>query len=104
MTGARAISGRRWQLDTTAAGVAEARYRVGTESLTVTVVEAHDGRGGPLREAGGEPAYHPGEDYEFLGGTDAAIGELLYVAAQAPARLLIDIRACVAPDISAAGT
>jgi hypothetical protein len=104
MTGARAISGRRWQLDAAAVGVAEARYRVGTESLKVTIVEAHDGRGGALREAAGEPAYHPGEEYEFLGGTDAAGGELLYVAAHAPARLLIDIRAYDAPDISAAGT
>ena len=96
MTGARPIAGRRWQLDVGS----EVRYRVGTESLSVTVVEADDGRGGPLRESGAAPAYHPGEDYQYLGGTDAAGGELLYLAAQAPARLVVDIHPAAPPPSS----
>jgi len=91
MTGAREISGRRWQLDAIPAGPDGAYYQVGDDALSVTVVEATDGRGGPLTASGAEPAYHPGEEYEFLGGTDAAAGERLYVAAQAPARLRIEV-------------
>jgi hypothetical protein len=103
MTGAaRAITGQRWQLDAIPTANT-ARYRVGTDSLSVTVVEADDGRGGHLRASGSDPVYHPGEDYQFLGGTDAATGTLLYVAAQAPARLIIDIHVCVAPDVPAPG-
>jgi len=90
LTGARALGEQRWQLD----GPATARYRVGEDQLSVTVTEATDGRGGPLRAAGANPAYHPGEDYDFLGGTDAATGMLLYVSGQAPARVLIDIHKC----------
>ena len=91
-TGARALGGQRWQVG--AGEPATARYRVGEDQLSVTVSEATDGRGGPLRAAVANPAYHPGEDYDFLGGTDAASGMLLYVSGQAPARVLIDIRKC----------
>jgi hypothetical protein len=56
------------------------------------VVEASDGAGGPLGPAGEPPVYHPGEDYEFLGGTDAASGELLYLSGSAPARLRVDVK------------
>ena len=100
MTGARPLGGQRWQLDTfpsspgTAANVC---YKVGIDALTVTVVEATDGRGGPLPAAAEDPAYHPGEDYEFLGGTDAVAGERLYVSGRAPGRIRIDISASSPP-------
>ena len=42
--------------------------------------------------AGEPPVYHPGEDYEFLGGTDAASGELLYLSGSATARLRVDVK------------
>ncbi|GAA2624248.1 hypothetical protein [Paractinoplanes durhamensis] len=87
LTGAtRRPDGRGWQLALPAAGKkATARYRVGDDELVVTV-------DGPPAESG-EPGYHPGEEYEFLGGTDAASGELLYVCATAPARLRMRITA-----------
>jgi hypothetical protein len=56
-------------------------------------VEASDGAGGVLAAAVEPPVYHPGEDYEFLGGTDAATGELLYLGGRAPARLRLHITA-----------
>ena len=92
MSGARPSDGAgSWQLDASATGV-PVRYQVGRDSLSVTVVEASDGAGGPLGPAAESPAYHPGEDYEFLGGTDAANGELLYLGGCAPARVRIDVK------------
>ena len=92
MTGARRLGAPRWQLDASGRP-ATASYRVGDDALSVTVSDASDGSGGPLAAAEEEPVYRPGEDYEFLGGTDAVTGELLYVAAKAPARVQIDISA-----------
>ena len=92
MSGARPLDGAgSWQLDASATGV-PVRYQVGRDSLSVTVVEASDGAGGRLGPAGESPAYYPGEDYEFLGGTDAANGELLYLSGCAPARLRVDVK------------
>lgn len=94
MTGARALDGQRWRLDggtPEGEGPATARYRAGADELSVTVLEATDGRGGPLRSPSAAPVYHPGEDYEFLGGTDAATGVLLYVTGLAPAHVTICI-------------
>jgi hypothetical protein len=86
MTGARPLGGRRWQLAAQIpAGTAS--YQVGDDSLRVTVVDASDGRGGAARGAVAEPCYEPGEEYRFLGGTDAVGGERLYLTAQAPTRL-----------------
>ncbi|MDI6100383.1 hypothetical protein QLQ12_17385 [Actinoplanes sp. NEAU-A12] len=82
MTGARDLGGGRWRLD---AGTAA--YRVGGDELRVTVTEA------AATPAESEPGYHPGEEYEFLGGTDAAGGERLYVSGKAPARLRLRISA-----------
>lgn len=88
MTGARALGGGRgWQLDVPAT----ACYRVGGDALRVDVVEASNTRDGPLAPAESDPGYHPGEEYEFLGGTDAVSGELLYLSGKAPARLRIRI-------------
>jgi hypothetical protein len=64
---------------------------VGGDVLEVTVAESSDGRGGPPAASEIGPVYHPGEDYEFLGGTDAAGGELLYVTGKAPTRLRMHI-------------
>ena len=104
VTGARSLGGQRWQLDAFPAepGTATANvcYKVGKDELTVTVVEATDGRDGPMPAAAEEPVYHPGEDYEFLGGTDAAGGERIYVSGQAPARIRMDIRAYSPPPSS----
>ncbi|GIE77114.1 hypothetical protein Aph02nite_30640 [Actinoplanes philippinensis] len=76
MTGARPLGGDRWHLES-----GTATY----EGLAVTIVE------GPETASESEPAYHPGEDYEFLGGTDAAEGVLLYVTGKAPSRLRLSI-------------
>ncbi|WP_051809035.1 hypothetical protein [Actinoplanes subtropicus] len=86
LSGARRLTdGRGWRLDPSPdGGPAVARYRAGDDELTVTVE-------GPAPAAESEPGYHPGEEYEFLGGTDAASGELLYVSAKAPSRLRMRI-------------
>jgi hypothetical protein len=91
VTGARALGGHRWQLDATATETA--RYQVGDDALTVTVLEASDGQGGPMPASSAEPTYEPGEEYRFLGGTDAATGPLLYVAARVPSRIRLGISA-----------
>jgi hypothetical protein len=89
MTGARALGGQRWQLD--AVPQATAYYQVDDDALTVTVIEASDSQDGPAPASGADPVYEPGEEYRFLGGTDAVTGDLLYVAAQAPARIRLQI-------------
>jgi hypothetical protein len=86
VTGARALSDQRWQLDT-----GSAEYRIGDDAITVSLLEATDGAGGPLPAAHTAPVYEPGEEYRFLGGTDAATGELLYVAGRVPARVRMKI-------------
>jgi hypothetical protein len=96
MSGARPLDGdvstpRRWQLDLSPTGV-PVRYQVGRDLLSVMVVEASNGSGGPLGAASEPPAYYPGEDYEFLGGTDAADGELLYLGGRVPAHLRIELK------------
>ncbi|MEV6344020.1 hypothetical protein [Actinoplanes sp. NPDC051851] len=86
MTGARALGDGRWQLDPGHHDVdaVRAEYRVGEDVLSVTVT-------GPVPESESTAGYHPGEDYEFLGGTDAASGERLYVSGKAPGRLRMHI-------------
>lgn len=80
LSGATALGDGRWHLE---AGTAT--YRVGDDTLSVTLLEAPD----TPAEAG--PGYHPGEEYEFLGGTDAAGGVRLYVTGKAPSRLSLRI-------------
>ncbi|GIE33847.1 hypothetical protein Ait01nite_068920 [Actinoplanes italicus] len=84
MTGARALGSGRWVLEE-----GPATYRVGGDELRVTVAEA------PGMPAESDPVYHPGEDYEFLGGTDAVVGELLYVTGKSPSRLRLRIDVAV---------
>jgi hypothetical protein len=76
MSGARSLGGCRWHLES-----GTATYG----GLSVTIAE------GPRTASETEPGYHPGEDYEFLGGTDAADGVLLYVTGKAPSRLRLSI-------------
>lgn len=75
----------RWLL--AAAGGARATWSVGDDALVVEVLEAGDGRGGPLLPAAEPPRYDPGEDHRSLGGTDAAPGELLLLAGRTPSSL-----------------
>jgi hypothetical protein len=77
VTGARPLGGDRWQLD---AGTA--RYEVGGDAITVTLL---DGPDTPALAA--EPVYEPGEEYGYLRGTDAATGQLLYVTGRVPTRV-----------------
>ncbi|GLY04547.1 hypothetical protein [Actinoplanes sp. NBRC 101535] len=79
MHGARPV-GAAWQLDE-----GTAHYRVGDDSIQISVTAADHA------PADGPPAYHPGEEYAFLGGTDAASGEILYVTGKAPARLRLNL-------------
>jgi hypothetical protein len=83
MTGASPLGEHRWQL----AATGPAAYQAGDDVITVALLEASDGEGNPLRAAQSPPVYEPGEEYQFLGGTDAATGELLYVAGRCPARV-----------------
>ncbi len=94
MTGAaaRELTGQRWQLDAAVeAGPATATYRVGDDSITVALDEVSDGQGGPISPASSSPAYEPGEEYRFLGGTDAAMGERLYLTGRVPGRVRVHL-------------
>lgn len=94
LTGAVPLDEGRWLLapPERPAGPARAWYRVGDDVLEVTV-SGLDGSGGPLAPPDGPVRYEPGEEYEFLGGTDAADGLRLYVAGRAPASVDLSIRA-----------
>jgi hypothetical protein len=93
MAGARSLGTHTWQLDATAG--AAAVYQLGNDAITITALEASDGAGGAIPAAHAAPAYEPGEDYRFLGGTDAATGERLYVTARVPAALRLKINAAI---------
>jgi hypothetical protein len=80
LTGASQLEDGRWLLES-----GTAVYRVGGDELRVTVAEA------PQVASESGPGYHPGEDYEFLGGTDAAEGVRLYVTGKAPSMLSLRI-------------
>jgi hypothetical protein len=61
------------------------RYRVGD---TAIAFDAGDGY-----RACGAGRYEPGEDYAFLGASDAAAGSRVYLTARAPGRLVLRLRA-----------
>ncbi|MEV5069665.1 hypothetical protein MRBLMI12_001244 [Microbacterium sp. LMI12-1-1.1] len=61
------------------------RYRVGD---SVIAFDAGDGYA-----AQGPGRYHPGEDYAFLGATDAADGQRVYLTGRSPGRLELTLRA-----------
>ncbi|GAA3230246.1 hypothetical protein [Nonomuraea helvata] len=83
MTGAVALDEHAWQLDPGSPAV----YRVGDDSITVTVPAMS------MAASHSVPGYEPGEEYRFLGGTDAVSGERLYVAGRVPGRLRLHLAA-----------
>ncbi|WP_165945608.1 hypothetical protein [Micromonospora sp. KC606] len=96
LTGAHPLGERRWQLDAAAgaeAAPAAASYRCGDDVIRVELAETSDGQGNALPAASCAPAYEPGEEYRFLGGTDAATGTRLYVAGRVPARVRMLVNA-----------
>lgn len=60
-----------------------ARYRVGKDSL----------RFGPGTGSTVQGVYRPGEDYDYLGGTDGVAGPRAYITGTAPGRVTIELRA-----------
>ncbi|MEV0232502.1 hypothetical protein [Nonomuraea sp. NPDC050786] len=83
MTGAMPLDEHAWQLDPGEPAV----YRVGDDSITVTVPAMS------MAASHSVPGYEPGEEYRFLGGTDAVSGERLYVAGRVPGRLRLRLAA-----------
>lgn len=61
------------------------RYRAGDTAIEVAAHERY--------QASGPARYRPGEDYAFLGATDAAGGDRLYLTGRAPGRLALTLRA-----------
>lgn len=62
-----------------------ARYRASDDAIVVTP--------DPGYRADGVAAYRPGEDYAYLGATDALRGDRLYLTGRAPTRLAVELRA-----------
>lgn len=62
-----------------------ARYRASDDVIVVTP--------DPGYRADGVAAYRPGEDYAYLGATDALTGDRLYLTGRAPTRLAVELRA-----------
>ena len=94
MIGARALGPDMWQLDAIAsaeAGKATAEYRAGTAAIVSACWRYRTVAARAMPAAHAVPAYEPGEEYRFLGGTDAATGERLYVAGRVPARVRMKI-------------
>lgn len=58
------------------------RYRIGDRAIEF----------GPGARAGGTPRYLPGEDYDYLGGTDALRGPRAYITGRAPGTVLLRLR------------
>jgi hypothetical protein len=86
-SGAEPFGEHTWQLGATESAVAS--YHNDGSSISVAILDASDGNGGPLLPALTAPRYEPGEEYEFPGGTDAASGERLYVSGRTPAHVRI---------------
>jgi hypothetical protein len=58
------------------------RYRVGDGAIEF----------GPGTGVGGRPRYFPGEDYDYLGGTDALRGPRAYITGRAPSSVRLRLR------------
>lgn len=87
LRGAERMGDGRWCLSR-----GTATYQAGDDVIAVDVdLEA----GGPLAgpEANGILTYDPGQDYSFLGGTDATAGEHLYLGGYGPHTLRVSLRA-----------
>ncbi|HST86424.1 MAG TPA: hypothetical protein VLL08_32095 [Kineosporiaceae bacterium] len=94
-SGARSLGERKWQLDPIRStdGAPAASYRIGSDVISIAILEASAGNGEPLSLAHAAPRYEPGEEYGFLGGTDAATGELLYLSGRSPASVRLRLTA-----------
>jgi hypothetical protein len=87
LRGAEPVGDGRWCLP---GGTAS--YIAGDDGIRVDVaVEAGEPLAGP--EASGILTYDPGQDYTFLGGTDATAGELLYLGGYGPHTVRVSLRA-----------
>jgi hypothetical protein len=87
LRGAERMGDGRWCLSS-----GTATYQAGDDVIAVNVdLEA----GGPLAgpEASGILTYDPGQDYSFLGGTDATAGDHLYLGGYGPHTLRVSLRA-----------
>jgi len=62
-----------------------ATYRASDDAIVVTPDAGY--------RANGVAAYRPGEDYAYLGATDALTGDRLYLTGRAPTRIRIELRA-----------
>jgi len=78
--GVEAIGDRAWLLTGP-----EGSYRVGDDRIAF-------GPGG-ASVSPGSALYHPGQEYEYLGGTDATDGEHVYIVGTAPSDLTVRVRA-----------
>ncbi|KQP68479.1 hypothetical protein ASF40_17600 [Microbacterium sp. Leaf288] len=61
------------------------RYRVGSTAIAFDAGDDY--------RADGAGRYHPGEDYAFLGASDAAAGRRVYLTGRAPGRLVLTLHA-----------
>lgn len=87
LIGGQRLGDGRWCLSS-----GTATCQAGGDVISVGVdLEAGDPLVGP--EAGGILTYDPGQDYTFLGGTDAAAGEHLYLGGRGPHTLRVSLRA-----------
>ncbi|MCM3696948.1 hypothetical protein [Microbacterium oleivorans] len=68
--------------DTVVLASGSARYRVGADAIEV----------GPGTGASAAAGYLPGEDYDYLGGTDALGGPRLYLTGTTPGRATVTVR------------
>lgn len=84
LRGAERIGGGRWCLP---GGTASCTADGAQIDVDVTV-----GSGGPLAGPGDVRGYDPGQDYTFLGGTDATAGTRLYLGGYTPQTLRLSLR------------
>jgi hypothetical protein len=99
-SGARSIGAQKWHLDPPESATgkpATASYRIGNDAISIGILETSNGNGEPMAPAHAVPRYEPGEEYGYLGGTDAATGELLYVSGRSPASVRLRLTAESAP-------
>jgi hypothetical protein len=87
LRGVKPLGDGRWCLSGGAA-----TFQAGDDMIVIDVdLEAGDPLAGP--ESSDVLTYDPGQDYTFLGGTDATTGERLYLGGYGPNRLRVSLRA-----------
>lgn len=95
MEGATRLPSGSWHLDA-AREKPRAVCATDAHGVSVEVLRATGPDGGVLAPAIGEPAYEPGEEYRYLGGSDAvtALGApdaVLYVTGRSPSRVHLQL-------------